>query len=124
VVRILIDASKCSGCCMCEIACSLEHTGVVNPRRSRIRVFREGDFMFPIIAGPNTEAGCNSQHIILLDGEKLDGCVLCRASCPMKPIFREPETDIPIKCDFCGEPPDPKCVEVCLTGALSLIETK
>ena len=119
--KIIIDASKCSGCHCCEIACSLQHVeDTVNPLRSRIRVFHEGDFIFPLIAGPYTEASCNSKHIAVIDGKEYDACIFCRASCPTKSIFKEPDLDIPLKCDFCGEPPDPQCVKVCATGALTL----
>lgn len=119
--KILIDNEKCSGCRCCEIACSLWHTGTVNPQRSRIRVFREGYLFFPLIAGPYTEASCNSKHIVAVGGQELDACIFCRASCPAKPIFKEPDTQIPLKCDFCGEPPEPQCVKVCPSGALTLV---
>ncbi len=39
----------------------------------------------------------------------MDECVMCRASCPSKSVHKEPDTGIPFKCDFCGEPPDPQC---------------
>lgn len=123
MARIVIDSEKCTGCCLCEIACSLQHNeGVINPQRSRIRVFRDGDLMFPLIAGPNTEAACNSMHIVKINGREYDGCIFCRASCPIKPIFNEPDLGIPLKCDFCGEPPDPQCVKVCPGDALTFRE--
>jgi benzoyl-CoA reductase subunit BamC len=121
--RIVIDPNKCTGCHCCEIACSLQHVeGTVNPQRSRIRVFREGDLFFPVIAGPYTEAMCNSRHMVIIDGREHDACIFCRASCPAKPIFKEPDIGIPLKCDFCGEQPDPQCVKVCPSGALTLEE--
>jgi Fe-S-cluster-containing hydrogenase component 2 len=119
--KILIDNDKCTACHCCEVACSLKHTGTVNLQRSRIRIFREGDLFFPLIAGPYTEASCNSKHVMVINGQKLDACVFCRASCPVKPIFKEPDTEIPLKCDFCGDPPDPECVRVCPMGALTVV---
>ncbi len=120
--KILIDIDKCSGCRFCEVACSLFHTGTVNPQRSRIRVFREGYLFLPLIAGPYTEAACTLKQVAVVGGQELDACIFCRASCPDKPIFKEPDVDIPLKCDFCGEPPDPQCVRVCPSGALTLVE--
>ena len=120
--KILIDRKKCINCGSCEMVCSFEHTGEVNPQRSRIRIIQEGLMNIPVIAGPYTEAACNSQHIMVIEGRELDACIFCRASCPAKPIFKEPDTEIPLKCDFCGEPPDPSCVKVCLVGALTLKE--
>ncbi|MFH1383163.1 MAG: (4Fe-4S)-binding protein [Chloroflexota bacterium] len=120
--KILIDPSKCSACGVCELVCSLHHTGEANPKRSRIRVFREGNLILPVIAGPYTEASCNSKHIVVVDGQQVDACIFCRASCPAKGIFKEPDTEIPLKCDFCGEPADPQCVKVCFCGTLTLVE--
>jgi benzoyl-CoA reductase subunit BamC len=57
-----------------------------------------------------------------VDGHEVDGCVLCRASCPEKTIYKEPDTAIPLKCDFCGEPPDPECVKWCAAEALVLVD--
>ena len=34
-----IDPAKCTGCLQCEMACSYEHTGAINPSKSRIKVF-------------------------------------------------------------------------------------
>jgi Fe-S-cluster-containing dehydrogenase component len=34
-----IDPGKCTGCLQCEMACSYEHTGAINPSKSRIKVF-------------------------------------------------------------------------------------
>jgi Fe-S-cluster-containing dehydrogenase component len=121
-MRIKIDHTKCTGCKLCEVACSLYHTGSVNPWRSRIRVFIGEEFCLPVIAGPYTEAACNSKDIVFIDGKEFDGCVVCRASCPSKSVFKEPDTAIPLKCDFCGEPPDPQCVRWCAPDALSFVE--
>ncbi len=121
--RIKVDYRKCTGCRSCEVACSLQHLeNIVNPKRSRIRVFIDDDVYFPVIAGPFNDAECNSRNVVIIEGHEYDACVLCRASCPAKPIFREPDMDIPLKCDFCGEPPDPMCVKICPSGALTLIE--
>jgi len=121
--KIKIDYSKCTGCRSCETACSLRHiANTTNPKRARIRVLFEAGCYFPVIAGPYTEVECDSRGLITLGDKTYDKCALCRASCPAKPIFREPETDINLKCDFCGSPPDPSCVKWCRSGALELID--
>ena len=123
--RIKIDHTKCTGCRLCEMVCSLHHVeNTFNSRRSRIRVFTLGDFCYPVLAGPYTEAECNSKLDEVIDGRDYDYCIVCRASCPAKPFFKEPELDIPLKCDFCGEPADPQCVKVCSPKALTLLEDK
>ena len=123
--RIKINHKLCTGCRHCEAACSLKHNeNEVNPKRSRIRVFldEKDDIFFPVIAGPFSEAECTSKFNVTIDGKEYDECTLCRASCPTRPWFREPVTDIPLKCDFCGTPPDPHCVKVCASGALTVVE--
>jgi Fe-S-cluster-containing dehydrogenase component len=121
-MRIKIDHNKCCGCKLCEVICSLHHWDSTNPRRSRIRVFIEEDFCLPVIAGPYTDATCNSKGVVIIDGKEIDECIVCRASCPTKSVFKEPHVDIPLKCDFCGEPPDPQCVKWCPAEALTLVE--
>ena len=121
-MRIKIDHTKCCGCKLCEVACSLKHTDEVNPQRSRIRVFLGEKFCLPVIAGPYTEAACNSKSLVCIDGKEIDGCVVCRASCPVKSVYKEPDTGIPLKCDFCGDPPDPECVKWCAPEALMFVE--
>jgi benzoyl-CoA reductase subunit BamC len=121
--RIKIDHIKCTGCRHCETACSLNHVpNTVNPRRARIRVFKQGSLYFPVISGPFVDAACTSKNQIIIEGHIYDFCLLCRASCPDKPFFIEAETEIPLKCDFCGIPPNPSCVRVCNSGALELID--
>jgi benzoyl-CoA reductase subunit BamC len=96
----------------------------VNPQKSRIRIFLDEDhaIFHPVISGPFTNAECTSKNIILLEGVQYDECTVCRASCPGRPWFFEPETKIALKCDFCGDPPDPQCVAICAHGALQMID--
>jgi Fe-S-cluster-containing dehydrogenase component len=121
-MRIRIDHTLCCGCKLCEIACALKHTEAVNPQRSRIRVFIGEEFCLPVIAGPYTEAACNAKEVVTIDGIEMDGCVVCRASCPEKFVYKEPDTGIPLKCDACGDPPDPECVKWCAPEALTMVE--
>lgn len=121
--RILIDRKKCTGCRHCEVACSLKHyENEISAKKSRIRIYMRGERFSPVIAGPPAEAECTCKNYIVEGEQQQDECILCRVSCPTRPWFREPETDIALKCDFCGDPPDPSCVKVCSNGALTLIE--
>ena len=45
---LVMDPEKCTGCRLCEIVCSVKHTGVSNPARARIHVIKwdnEGFYM-------------------------------------------------------------------------------
>jgi benzoyl-CoA reductase subunit BamC len=128
--KIRIDANKCTGCRSCEAICSAFHAepkySVINPKRSRIRVFWdvENDLYVPIIAGQYTDAECNGRSIVLINGKEYGECSFCRASCPSRDLFKEPDSGIPLKCDMCGEPPlpEPLCVKWCLDKVLTYIE--
>ena len=126
--EIKVDINKCTGCRHCETACSLKHSeeGIVNPKLSRIRVFSDFDreISHPIISGPYTDAKCTSRYNVILGDKEYESCLLCRAACPTRPFFVEPETEIPLKCGLCGEPPDPSCVKVCVHGALQLVDVE
>ncbi len=124
--RIRVDSNKCTGCRHCETACSLTHViDKVNYHRSRVRVVCVEGHFFPLLAGSyvsNTEE-CKSKMEVVIDGIVYDQCMLCRASCPNKSIFKEPDSGIPLKCDFCGYREEgPACVKWCESSALTLVE--
>lgn len=127
---IKIDADKCIGCLSCEVVCSASHASIefsyTNPKKSRIRVFKDelNNMFVPIFAGPYTAAECNGRNVIKIDGKEYSECTFCRASCPSRDLFKEPDTNIPLKCDMCGEPPlsEPMCVKWCLSKALTYVE--
>ena len=126
---IKVDPDKCTGCRSCENICSAYHNdNVVNPRRARIRIFidEENDVFVPITAGPYTDVECNGRDVVVIRGKEYGECSFCRASCPSRDLFKEPDArDIPLKCDRCGEPPPeegPMCVLWCRSGALTYVE--
>jgi benzoyl-CoA reductase subunit BamC len=131
IKTIKIDTDKCNGCRSCEIICSAFHAdpkfNIVNLKRSRIRVVcdEENDLFVPTLAGQYTEADCDGRHITIIRGKEYRECSFCRASCPSRDLFKEPDADIPLKCDMCGEPMPrggPLCVQWCLNKALTYIE--
>ena len=124
---ITINANNCIGCRACEVACSAFHAkprySSSNPRRSRIRVVRDPvkDIYLPVYAGEYTAAECSGKNKYIFDGKEYSNCDFCRASCPSRPLFKEPDSGLPLKCDMCEDTPalaQPKCVEWCPNGAL------
>jgi benzoyl-CoA reductase subunit BamC len=56
-----------------------------------------------------------------IDGKEYEECAFCRASCPSRDDFKEPDSGLPLKCDMCESDPDlsePLCVQWCLNDAL------
>jgi benzoyl-CoA reductase subunit BamC len=79
----------------------------------------------PVIAGEYTEAECNGRNIYTLNGKEYDECGFCRASCPSRDLFKEPDSGLPLKCDMCEEKSpqeEPLCVQWCINDALTYEE--
>jgi len=97
IKTIKVDVDLCNGCRACEVICSAFHAtpkySSNNPARSRIRVIHE-----------------------------YDECAFCRASCPSRDLFKEPDSGLPLKCDMCEGEEEPWCVKWCITDALTYEE--
>lgn len=132
---IAIDYDRCTGCRICEMACSLSHVGVCNPERSRIRVLRSEKQGFvntiPIVCNncehPSCEEACPTgatrfgDHIqaMLVDDKLCIGCNSCVYACPFGASFLDLLKDKAFRCDQCyGEP---MCVKFCPKGCLTYI---
>jgi len=131
IKTIKIDADKCNGCRACEVICSAFHSSPKysgnNPGRSRIRVIRYPlrDIYVPVLAGEYTSAECPGRDRYVIDGKEYEECAFCRASCPSRDIFKEPDSGLPLKCDMCeSDPPleEPVCVQWCIADALTYEE--
>ena len=124
IKNIKVDADRCSGCRGCEIACSAFHAepkySSVNPARSRIRVIthRLQDIWLPVFAGEYTPTECAGRDIYTIDGKEYDECGFCRAACPSRDMFKEPDSGLPLKCDMCEGEDEPLCVKWCLNDVL------
>jgi benzoyl-CoA reductase subunit BamC len=131
IKRIKIDVDKCNGCRGCEVICSAFHAiprySSNNPARSRIRVIRDplADIYLPVYAGGYMAAECAGRDVYTIDGKQYEECAFCRASCPSRDFFKEPDSGLPLKCDMCESDPtlkEPLCVTWCLADALTYEE--
>jgi len=131
IKKIKIDADKCNGCRGCEIVCSSFHAtpkySEINPARSRIQVIshRLKNIWLPVFAGEYTPAECMGRDKYIIDGREYSECDFCRAACPSRDIFKEPDSGLPLKCDMCeSDPPleKPMCVQKCLNEVLTYEE--
>ena len=132
---ISIDAAKCAGCRVCEMVCSMDHTGECNPERARIRVLlTEADGF--IDNTPMTcmhcekalcEAACPTGAIYrdsvtgarLTQPERCLGCRACVYACPAGASLFDWPQHIAVRCDLCGG--EPLCARYCPTGALEYL---
>ena len=128
IKTIRIDVDKCNGCRACEMICSAFHASPKyssnNPARSRIRIIREPlrDLYVPVYAGEYTVSECAGRDKYTIDGKEYDECAFCRASCPSRDEFKEPDSGLPLKCDMCEGEEEPLCVKWCMHDALILEE--
>ena len=124
---IRVDISKCTGCRMCETACSFFHSGAVNRHSARIKVINlyASGVDGPVLCVQCKEKYCldcpaNAISIGLL-GQVIVSptlctlCKKCEKNCPIGAI--EIFNDIVFVCDLCGG--SPKCTEACTEGAIT-----
>lgn len=128
---LVLDADKCTSCLQCEMACSMEHEGVFNPARSRIKVFEfeHGARSIPYTCTQCEEAWCMkacptdaiSINAMLgtkvIDESKCVGCKVCTMACPYGTVNYNSDSGKVTKCNLCDG--DPKCVTACPTGAIT-----
>ncbi|MCD6519531.1 MAG: 4Fe-4S dicluster domain-containing protein [Anaerolineae bacterium] len=131
---VVCDPDKCIGCRICEYTCSMTKTGTFDPSLSRIRVVRiEPVTMLAVTCRLCADAPCvlacprdalsrsEENGIILVDGDKCDGCGWCIEACDFGAIVLNPATKVVEICDLCqDEEGGPRCVEYCPTEALSV----
>ena len=130
---IIFDPSKCTGCRLCEIACSVKHEDLSSPLLSRVKILKRYEEIFvparcrqcedPIclVACPlGAITGDEVLGIIKIDYNKCRGCRVCVELCPYGGIYLHPLKRKAVACDLCGG--DPLCVRVCSGKALSYVE--
>jgi Fe-S-cluster-containing hydrogenase component 2 len=135
----------CTGCGICEIACSMRHFGVINRELSRIRIYR---YLLPVPKSvQNVCSQCSEKErecqkacpidppVIFYDNERLhmrvdserclgSTCAQCQQACSANvPRFYTPEANYPLVCDLCETDGErrPQCVEVCPNYALEFM---
>jgi Fe-S-cluster-containing hydrogenase component 2 len=133
--RVLVaDPKKCTGCRLCQIACSLQHCSVSNPARSRIRVieWNSAGIFLPVSCQHCEEAPCMAvcpKEAIFRDAElarvaiDYDRCISCRlcvSACPFGAMGFDAERQKVFKCDLCDG--DPQCVRFCYPKSLDYVD--
>jgi benzoyl-CoA reductase subunit BamC len=124
IKTIKIDVDKCNGCRACEMICSAFHAAPKyssnNTARARVRVIHDPlrDLYVPVYAGDYVAAECAGRDKYTIDGKEYDECAFCRASCPSRDFFKEPDSGLPLKCDMCEGEEKPLCVKWCINDAL------
>ncbi|MHA1727189.1 MAG: 4Fe-4S dicluster domain-containing protein [Promethearchaeota archaeon] len=130
---LFFQPKKCIGCRICEQWCVFTHHDVINPAKSRIRVYRDTEKQLNfalychLCIDPPCISACefdalstdNKTGAIIVDIQNCTGCGQCIESCPFDAIFMFPGEDYTQVCDLCqGEP---NCVKHCPEQAIQYI---
>jgi benzoyl-CoA reductase subunit BamC len=78
----------------------------------------------PVFAGEYAVAECAGRNKYTIKGKEYDECAFCRASCPSRADFKEPDSGTPLKCDICEGEAEPLCVKWCYQNVLTYDERK
>lgn len=114
------DPLECTGCRLCELACSFFFYKAYNPKAARLRVIRfESGIDLPVAcrhchvarcqeACPEDAISRSSQGLIFVNVKKCTGCGACVEACPFGAMYMHPTLNVAINCIVCGE-----CAKVC-----------
>ncbi|MBI2877552.1 MAG: 4Fe-4S dicluster domain-containing protein [Candidatus Tectomicrobia bacterium] len=142
----VVDPHRCTGCRICEMACSYRRSGEFGPYKSAIWIFKEEEqgIDLPILCRhcrkPPCQAACPAAEVFRGDPDYRPpltrseasgavvlsspgyciGCFECVKACPFGALRIDPNADVPVKCDLCGG--EPECVQSCPTGAIQFLE--
>jgi len=127
------NIASCTGCRLCEVACSLTKEQKIQPGISRISVrqyypgvefpvacYQCGDEAKCVEACPVSALAVDTSkklNTISIDTTRCTRtaqnsvCTLCLDQCPGLVVNFHPTTKAPLICDLCGG--DPECVKVC-----------
>jgi len=126
-MKLILDAEKCTGCKICELACSAKHQGVFNPKKAHLKIIdqytetgRETELksctlcLKCVEACPVEAITFNGKWLVIDDG-LCTGCGDCVDVCPEGVIFLNSEGMAAIP-NFCEG--NPFCIEWCPQEAL------
>ena len=128
IKRLKVSPGKCSGCRLCLQICAISHHRDTNPKKARLKI--EAHFPQPGSYKPRVCVQCGKCMEVCPEGaiyRRDDGayivltekCTLCGECIPVcKPgvIFQHRDIGHVLICDNCF-----KCVELCNTGALTIL---
>lgn len=123
--RIRVRPAQCTGCRLCQLACSAQNFKFNTHKAARIGItprFPEGFFEVHLCNQCGTCLGVcpvgaisvDQQGAYVIDAETCTNCGVCVDSCPQQAIFQSNAAEHPYMCNLCGA-----CVPVCTWECLT-----
>ena len=120
-----VNKNLCTGCRICETACSIAKDGLLNKARSRVRVYKAQVVKLVVrvcvhCKKPKCAAVCpegaiyKENNIVRIDHSLCSKCGKCTEVCDR--IFLSPEDGKILICDICGA-----CIEACPEHAMEIV---
>jgi Fe-S-cluster-containing hydrogenase component 2 len=121
---------NCSGCNTCRLACAIENFQEVNPSKSLLRIEARfpapGDYRIRLcdqcgVCAENCpeDAIHFENGVFMVHQNECTSCLICVEVCPHDVMLEQPNSDIPVKCNLCGE-----CARTCPRNAIVLVEER
>jgi carbon-monoxide dehydrogenase iron sulfur subunit len=120
-MRIKVDPKKCSGCHLCEMVCSLYHSGVINIEKSAIRIHKDDlrtSLSTPVLCRQCKQMECLQGEEEIRDSEKkkfIWGRIRAER-CPFNALSVLGGNAY--HCDLCGG--RPQCIKVCTPNSITM----
>ncbi len=123
--------SDCTGCKLCQLACSAVHDGVFNPEKARLKMTHEYNSKGIKIRSSHcimcgkceevcpTGAITSNGRWMVVNRDKCDGSGLCVEACPTNILYLDTD-EKSIICDLCDG--DPECIKWCPKDVITLWE--
>ncbi|MGD1119449.1 MAG: 4Fe-4S binding protein [Dehalococcoidales bacterium] len=126
-MKLVLNPEKCTGCKICELACSARHQGVFNPVKSHLKIINTGTDTHQekklkscilcldcVNSCPQGAISFNGKWLTV-EGDLCTGCANCVEACPQSVIYmNRDKAAVP---DFCQGAPS--CVAWCPHQAIT-----
>ena len=145
--HMAVSARRCTGCRLCELACSAWHEGAyqpsvarlivdVNPSAARVRgrtclqtdcakceaACPEGAIERYVIEVKAFATDPVLGYVLRVDEGKCTNCGECYAVCPMGVIWEHPGSKVATKCELCNG--EPQCLAFCQNPAVMAVSVR
>jgi carbon-monoxide dehydrogenase iron sulfur subunit len=126
-MKLILDMEKCTGCKICELACSAIHQGVFNPAKAHLKIIisnektvdkqlRACNLCLACIKNCPAQAIAFNGRWLVVNDELCSGCGQCVDVCPEGVIYLDNDGKAAVP-DFCQG--SPSCIDWCPHQALS-----